>query len=155
MYSRVQVFNSQAWLTSNARKWTKGAYLVIIILDNQCLSVVSCILLTQSRVITSCLFIRNYKRLMKQRFLLCKTNPRTNPWTLWWSMTWYRRLTCIIVSKATPEDHLIILCEFLAGNKAHATSSSIRVQVNCSRASVKLHLSCTVSTNGTGQCGLH
>ena len=59
-------------------------------------------------------------------------------------MTWYWRLTCIPVSKTTPEDHLIILRKFLAGNKAHATSSSIRVWVNYSRASVKLHLSCTV-----------
>ena len=27
--------------------------------------------------------------------------------------------------ETTPEDQLIILCEFLAGNKAHTTSSSI------------------------------
>ena len=45
------------------------------------------------------------------------------------------------MSETTPEDHLIILHEFLAGNKAHATS---RARVNCSRVSVKLHLSCTV-----------
>ena len=55
------------------------------------------------------------------------------------------------MSETTPEDHLIILHEFLTGNKTLAKSSSIRawvncsrVQVNCSRASVKLHLSCTV-----------
>ena len=53
--------------------------------------------------------------------------------------------------KTTPEDQLIILSEFLMGNEAHTMSSSIqvqmnflRVQVNCSRASVKLHLSCTI-----------
>ena len=58
------------------------------------------------------------------------------------------------MSETTPEDHLIILCEFPAGNKAHATSSSIRAQVNysrvrvnCSRVSVKLHLSCTICKN--------
>ena len=56
------------------------------------------------------------------------------------------------MSETTPEDHLIILCEFLAGNKTLAMNRSIqaqvncsRVQVNCSRASVKLHLNCTVS----------
>ena len=55
------------------------------------------------------------------------------------------------MSETTPEDHLIILREFLAGNKILAMSSSIRaqvngsrVQVNCSCTSVKLHLSCTV-----------
>ena len=55
------------------------------------------------------------------------------------------------MSETTPEDHLAILCEFLVGNKAHDTSSSIQVQVNWSRvqvnqsqASVKLHLSRTV-----------
>ena len=55
------------------------------------------------------------------------------------------------MSETTPEDYLIILCEFLVDNKVHVTSSSIRVQgncpkvwVNCMRASVKLHLSCTV-----------
>ena len=55
------------------------------------------------------------------------------------------------MSETTPEDYLIILCEFLVDNKVHAMSSSIQVQVNCSkvrvnclRASVKLHLSCTV-----------
>ena len=54
-------------------------------------------------------------------------------------------------SETTPKDHLIILCEFLTGNKAHATSSSIRARVNCStvqvnfsQASIKLHLSCTL-----------
>ena len=76
------------------------------------------------------------------------TNPRTtNLWMLWWSMTWYPRLTCVTMSETTPEDHLIILYEFLAGNKVHATSSSIQVQVNCSQASVKLHLSCTTCVN--------
>ena len=56
------------------------------------------------------------------------------------------------MSETTPEDHLIILREFLAGNESHATSSSIRAQVNCSRVrvncfrvSVKLRLSCTVA----------
>ena len=55
------------------------------------------------------------------------------------------------MSETTPEDHLIILCELLAGNKTLVTSNSIqarvngsRVRVNCSRTSVKLHLSCTV-----------
>ena len=47
--------------------------------------------------------------------------------------------------ETTPKDHLIILCEFLVGNKAHAMSSSIRAWVNCSWVSVKLHLSCTVN----------
>ena len=46
------------------------------------------------------------------------------------------------MSKATPKDHLIILHE------AHAMSSTIRVRVNCSQASVKLHLSCTVPPGG-------
>ena len=50
------------------------------------------------------------------------------------------------MSETTPEDHLIVLREFLTGNKAHATSSSIRARVNCFRASDKLHLSCTVAT---------
>ena len=55
------------------------------------------------------------------------------------------------MSETTLEDHLIILHEFLAGNKSFAMSSSIQAQVNCSRVrvncsqvSVKLHLSCTV-----------
>ena len=48
------------------------------------------------------------------------------------------------MSKTTPEDHLIILRELLAGNKTLAMSSSIRARVNCSHVSVKLHLSCTV-----------
>ena len=59
------------------------------------------------------------------------------------------------MSETTPKDHTIILREFLVGNKAHATSSSIRAQVNCSRvrvncsrASVKLHLNCTVDEAG-------
>ena len=39
------------------------------------------------------------------------------------------------MSETTPEDHLTILCKFLTGNKTLATSSSIRVRVNCSRAS--------------------
>ena len=55
------------------------------------------------------------------------------------------------MSETTPEDHLIILCEFFVGNKAHTTSSSIRVQVNCSKASVKLHLSYTVSVCISGK----
>ena len=62
------------------------------------------------------------------------------------------------MSETTPEDHLIILRELLAGNKTLVTSNSIqarvngsRVQVNCSRTSVKLHLSCTVgATQNTG-----
>ena len=51
-----------------------------------------------------------------------------------------------------PENHLIILHEFLMGNKAHTTSSPIqaevnylKVLVNSSQSSVKLHLSRTVS----------
>ena len=51
------------------------------------------------------------------------------------------------MSNTTPEDYLIILHKFLAGNKAHATSNSIRAQVNCSQANVKLHLSCTVAVS--------
>ena len=43
------------------------------------------------------------------------------------------RLTCVTVSKTIPKDHLIVLCVFLMDKKAHATSSSIQVQVNCSR----------------------
>ena len=42
------------------------------------------------------------------------------------------------MSETTPKDHLIILREFLTGNKAHATSSSIQARVNCSQASVKV-----------------
>ena len=56
------------------------------------------------------------------------------------------------MSETTPKVHLIILREFLAGNKAYAMSSSIqaqvnslRVRVNYSQVSVKLHLSCTVA----------
>ena len=56
------------------------------------------------------------------------------------------------MSETTPKDHPIILCEFLVGNKAHTMSSSIQVQVNCSkvrencwRVSVKLHLCYTVA----------
>ena len=49
--------------------------------------------------------------------------------------------TCVAMSDKTPEDHLIILREFLAGNITLAKSSSIRARVNCSSASVKLHLS--------------
>ena len=56
------------------------------------------------------------------------------------------------MSETTPEDHLIILRKLITGNKTLAISSSIRarvnglrVQVNCSRASVKLHLSCTIA----------
>ena len=55
------------------------------------------------------------------------------------------------MSETTPEDHLIILRELLAGNKTLAMSTSIRAQVNgsrvrvnCSCMSVKLHLSYTV-----------
>ena len=51
----------------------------------------------------------------------------------------------VTMSETTPEDHLIVLREFLMGNKAHAVSSSIWAWVNCSWASVKLHLSCTIS----------
>ena len=59
-----------------------------------------------------------------------------------------REVTCVTMSETTPEDHLIILCEFLAGNKAHATSSSIRVRVNCRKVRVcKLLVSeCTVTS---------
>ena len=74
-----------------------------------------------------------------------------NLWMLWWSKTWYPRLTCLTVSKTTPKVHLIILGQFLMGNEAHTTSSSIWVRVNCSRvwvnclqASIKWHLSCTI-----------
>ena len=61
--------------------------------------------------------------------------------TLTQGLTWERygdlwQLTCVTMSETTPKDHLIILCEFLAGNKTHATSSSIQAQVNCSQASV-------------------
>ena len=62
------------------------------------------------------------------------------------------------MSETTPEDHLIILRELLAGNKTLATSSSIqaqvngsRVQVNCTLASVKLHLSCTIPEDANTQ----
>ena len=51
------------------------------------------------------------------------------------------------MSETAPKDHGIILCELLMGNKAHTMSSSIQVQVNCSQASVKLHLSCTMHTH--------
>ena len=60
------------------------------------------------------------------------------------------QLAYVTMSETMPEYHLIILCEFLAGNKTLAMSSSIRALVNCSRvwvnclhATVKLHLSCT------------
>ena len=76
-------------------------------------------------------------------FWLHETNLWTNLWTLWWSMTWYPRLTYATMSEATPENHLIILCEFLVGNEAHTMSSSIQVRVNCSHASV----SCTTDAN--------
>ena len=71
--------------------------------------------------------------------------------TLTRELTWERygdlwQLTYVIMSETTPEDHLIILRDFLVGNKTLATSSSIqtrvncsRVQVNCLRASVRLH----------------
>ena len=52
------------------------------------------------------------------------------------------------MSETTPEYHLITLREFIVGNKILATSSSIRARVNCSRASVKLHLSCTIVALG-------
>ena len=39
----------------------------------------------------------------------------------------------------TTEDNVIILHEFLVGNKAHAMSSSVWVQV-----AINLHLSCTI-----------
>ena len=56
------------------------------------------------------------------------------------------------MSETTPEDHLIILRELLAGNKTLVASNSIQARVNgsrvrvnnCSRTSVKLHLSSTV-----------
>ena len=69
--------------------------------------------------------------------------------TLTRGLTWERygdlwQLTCVTMSETTPKGYLIILREFLTGNKAHATSSSIQARVNYSRASVKLHLSCTV-----------
>ena len=79
--------------------------------------------------------------------------------TLTRGLAWERygdlwQLTYVTMSETTPEDHLIILRELLTGNKTLATSSSIRswvnglrVQVNCSSASVKLHLSCTVFKN--------
>ena len=35
-------------------------------------------------------------------------------------------LACVTVSETTPKDHLIVLHEFLLGNKAHTMSSSIR-----------------------------
>ena len=35
------------------------------------------------------------------------------------------RLTCVSMSETTPEDHLIIFCEFLMANKVHAMTSSI------------------------------
>ena len=75
---------------------------------------------------------------------------------LTWGLAWEHygdlwQLTNVTMSEKTPEDHLIILREFLVGNKTLTTSSSIRARVNCSRvwvnclcASVKLHLSCTV-----------
>ena len=55
----------------------------------------------------------------------------------------------MIVSETTPEDHLIVLREFLMDIKAHTMNSSIWVQVNYWRVSspqadVKLYLSCTV-----------
>ena len=76
--------------------------------------------------------------------------------TITWGLIWecygdLWQLTCVTMSETPPEDHLIIFREFLTGNKAHATSSSIqarvnclKVRVNCSQASVKLHLSCTI-----------
>ena len=41
-------------------------------------------------------------------------------------MALYQKLTCVTMSETTPKDHVIITCEFLADNKAHAMSSSIR-----------------------------
>ena len=76
--------------------------------------------------------------------------------TLTRGLNWERygdlwQLTYVNMSKTTSKDHLIILREFLAVNKILAMNSSIqawvncsRVRVNCSHASVKLHLSCTV-----------
>ena len=110
VYSRIRVLNSQAWLTSNAREWTKEAFLVISIVDNQRLSVVLCFLSQSmsSQVAYSLEIISAWWiNAMWQKFWLRETNPRTNPWTLWWSMTWYRRLTCVIVSQTTPQDHLL------------------------------------------------
>ena len=46
------------------------------------------------------------------------------------------KLTCVKMLETTPEDHLIILFEFLVGNTAHATSSSIQDWVNCLRVRV-------------------
>ena len=83
--------------------------------------------------------------------------------TLIQRLTWERygdlwQVTYVTMSETIPKDHLIILCELLAGNKTLATSSSIwaqvnglRVWVNCSRASIKLHLSCTV-LDFSGSC---
>ena len=44
--------------------------------------------------------------------------------TLIWALTWecygdLWQLTCVTMLETTPEDHLIILCEFLTGNKAY------------------------------------
>ena len=76
--------------------------------------------------------------------------------TLTWGVTCERygdlwQLTYVTMSETTPKDHLIILREFLAGNKTLAMSSSIRarvnysrVRVNCSCTSIKLHLNCTI-----------
>ena len=63
--------------------------------------------------------------------------------TLIWWLTWERY--GVTMSEITPKDHLVVLREFLAGNKAQAMSNSIRARVNCLLASVKLYLSCTVS----------
>ena len=38
------------------------------------------------------------------------------------------QLTCVTMSETTPEDHLIILHELLAGNKTLATSSSYELE---------------------------
>ena len=69
--------------------------------------------------------------------------------TLTQGLAWERygdlwQLTYVTMSETTPEDHLIILRELLAGNKTLVTSNSIQARVNCSRMSVKLHLSCTI-----------
>ena len=68
------------------------------------------------------------------------------------SMPWYLRLTSLIMSEITPEDHLIILHKFLMINKAHAMCKYVantiqvgvnylQVQVSYSQVSVKLRTS--------------
>ena len=57
-------------------------------------------------------------------------------------------VTSVTMSETTPEDHLIILCEFLVGNKAYTTSIFIQVQVNCRKVRVRKLLvsECTVTS---------